>query len=73
MSKPEGKWDCNKSGCPGMAHPCTRMSYWQAGIMHAKGEHSFPIAEAFRIQCVQHEAKIQELKDELLEAYRKIR
>jgi hypothetical protein len=73
-------YDCNVSDCPGMAHPCTRLSYQQAKWKFEHGERGLAITEAFRLECVQYEHEIQELKDEiqelkdeLLATYRRVR
>lgn len=65
--------DCNKNGCPGMAHPCSRISFEAARARHRGGEVSLPVAAAAFLQCHTYEHEIQQLKDELLEAYRKAR
>lgn len=70
--KISNKLDCNRNGCPGMAHDCSRINYTSAKWALARGEHGIEVAEALRLECERYEGKILTLKDELLEAYRRI-
>lgn len=71
INKKKG-WDCNVSGCPGMAHPCTRLTLWQAQDRFSRGEYGLAVTSAFALECKRLERNIQALKDELLETYRKV-
>jgi len=66
-------WDCHRDGCPGMAHPCTRVDYETAKRMHERGNRGVEITEAFRLECLRYEDKIASLERELLGVYRQIR
>ena len=67
------KLNCNKDGCPGMAHPCDRMSYDQSEWAIKNGSKpSLAIQEALRVECAARQRTIGELEKELLKVYREL-